>query len=104
MTAERLLFCYGTLRDPEVRRQVFGRAVDAGPDVLEGFALDAIVVGGREHRILRPGGSERIGGLALRLTDADLAKADAYEPADYARIEVTLASGRRASVYVAADN
>ncbi len=42
------------------------------------------------------GGSERINGIALRLTDADLVKADAYETAAYAPIEVTLTSGRHA--------
>jgi hypothetical protein len=50
-----------------------------------------------------PGGDGRIEGLVLRLTEPDLAKADAYETAAYARTQVTLVSGRRAFVYVAAD-
>ena len=52
---------------------------------------------------MRPGGSARPEGLALRLTNEDLARADAYETAACARIEVTLVSDRRAFVYVAAD-
>jgi len=34
----------------------------------------------------------------------DVAKADAYEVADYRRIAVTLSSGRNAYVYVAAED
>lgn len=82
---------------------MFGRLVGGLRDALEGFELGAIVIDGREHRMLRQGGSARIDGLVLRLTDADLAKSDAYETAAYVRIEVRLLSGRHAFVYVAAD-
>jgi hypothetical protein len=82
---------------------VFGRLIGGFRDALEGFELGTVSIDGREYPMLRSGGSTRIDGLVLRLTDQDLEKADAYEGAAYARIEVTLLSHRRAFVYVAAD-
>ena len=84
-----------------MQHRVFGRVVGGVRDALEGFELGAIMIDGNEYRALRPGGAARIEGLVLRLTDDDLAKADAYETEAYTRIEVTLVSGRRAFVYVA---
>jgi hypothetical protein len=86
-----------------VQHRVFGRVVGGFRDALEGFELGAITIDGGKYRALRPGGDGRIEGLVLRLTEPDLAKADAYETAAYARTQVTLVSGRRAFVYVAAD-
>ena len=43
-------------------------------------------------------------GSALAIGSEDVAKADAYEVANYRRITVTLASGRIAYVYVAAED
>jgi gamma-glutamyl AIG2-like cyclotransferase len=103
MATEHWLFCYGTLCDGPVQRRVFGRLVEGVADTLEGFALGEIVIRGGTYNYLRPGGADRVAGVALRLTDDELARADAYEPADYVRIKVTLVSGRRAFVYVAAD-
>ena len=43
----------------------------------------------------------RVTGTVFDVTNADLAAADRYEaPAAYARVTVTLASGKRAWVYV----
>ncbi|WP_281280720.1 hypothetical protein [Falsirhodobacter xinxiangensis] len=40
--------------------------------------------------------------MVFRITAAELAAADAYEVADYKRVEVALTSGRKAWVYVQA--
>lgn len=85
-----------------MQHRLFGRVVGGVRDALEGFELGPITIEGAQYRALRPGGAARVDGLVLRLTDGDLAKADAYETEAYARIEVTLVSGRRAFVYVAA--
>jgi gamma-glutamylcyclotransferase (GGCT)/AIG2-like uncharacterized protein YtfP len=85
-----------------VQHRVFGRLVGGVRDALDGFELGRITIDGGEYPVLRPGGATRIEGLVLRLTDEDLAKTDAYETAAYARVEVTLVSGRSAFVYVAA--
>lgn len=104
------LFSYGTLRQPEVQRATFGRELESHPDELHGFALGSIEItdpdvvaisGAAIHPILRRGDAgEAVAGRALAVTAEDLVKADAYEVADYQRTEVTLASGRRAYVYL----
>lgn len=105
------LFSYGTLRQPEVQRSVFGRELAGEPDALPGFVLDTILItdpdvvatsGSERHLILRrQDGAPPVPGAALAIAEADLALADAYETDAYQRITVTLASGRTAFVYVA---
>ena len=97
------LFCYGTLREAGTQHRVFGRLVGGLRDALDDFELGEIGIEGRQYPALRPGGSGRVDGWVLRLTEEDLAKADAYETAAYRRIEVRLVSGHLAFVYVAAD-
>ena len=107
------LFSYGTLRQPEVQRAVFGRELASEPDALPGFVLDHILIadpavvaasGGDRYRILRrQDGAPPLPGAALAIREADLAPADIYEGGDYRRIAATLASGRTAFVYVAHD-
>ena len=107
------LFSYGTLRQPEVQRAVFGRELDSDPDVLIGFELSEVAItdpsviaasGCDRHPILRRSNDDRrVPGSALRLKLSDLASADHYEVGDYERISVTLASGRSAYVYVQRD-
>lgn len=108
-----LLFSYGTLRQPEVQRALFGREVPTRLDALPGFRLqwlritDPEVVatsGSDRHPIVRrAGATDEVAGACLELTDAELAAADAYEVDDYARESVQLASGARAWVYLASD-
>lgn len=105
-----LLFSYGTLQEPGVQRSLFGRLLSGRPDELVGFERGIIEIEDPEfaatsrmsrHAIVRPTGrpEHRVGGTALEVTDAELASADAYEPAGYVRVAVTLASGRPAWVY-----
>ena len=104
------LFSYGTLRQREVQLATFGRELAGEPDALEGWVLGTVLIrdesvvatsGLAEHLILTPGDGV-IEGVAFELTPEELALADAYETADYRRIEATLKSGRRAFVYVGA--
>src|SRR5581483_2038860 len=104
-----LLFSYGTLRDPSVQQAVFGRRVSGTPDQLLGFSQKTIEVSdpvfasanGAQHVMVQFTGNDddRTSGLVLELTDAELAAADRYEPADYLRIAVRFASGREGWVY-----
>lgn len=115
MAAERFhwLFSYGTLQQADVQIELFGRLLDGEADILTGFVVgtlqitdEAVVAlsGEAVHLVLRRGGvDERIAGVALAVTDAELIAADAYEAEDYRRIIVTLESGREAFVYVAAE-
>ncbi len=106
------LFSYGTLQQAEVQLATFGRLLRGHADTLAGYALapliissaDAVALSGAEvHTIaLRTGEAEHlIDGVVFELSAAELEAADAYETDAYARVEVTLESGRRAYVYVA---
>ncbi|MGB3303028.1 gamma-glutamylcyclotransferase family protein [Gordonia sp. (in: high G+C Gram-positive bacteria)] len=109
-----LLFSYGTLMDPAVQDGVFGRPMPTTPDALPGFRIDKLTItdpevialsGIKTHLILRPDPDAlAVPGARLQLDDAGLAAADDYEVDDYRRVEVTLASGLRAWVYLAADD
>lgn len=107
--AHALLFSYGTLRDPQVQRALFGRLLHGEPDAMPGWRqrlieiTDAGVIaksGTRWHPMVEPSKdpAEAVEGTVFHLTAADLASADAYE-VDYVRREVTLRSGRRAFIY-----
>lgn len=105
------LFSYGTLRQREVQVALFGRPLDGRADVLPGHAVVPLRItdpgviatsGSAEHTIARPTGNPRdeVPGLVFRITEADLAAADAYEVADCRRVSVRLQSGIEAFVYV----
>jgi len=104
-----LLFSYGTLRDPAVQQKLFGRQLRGSADELPGYACESIVVAdaefasanGARHAMVRYTGKtqDRTPGMALELTDSELATADAYEPVEYERVLTRLASGRDAWVY-----
>jgi hypothetical protein len=107
------LFSYGTLQLPEVQRATFGRLLDGRPDALCGFALEPLAVSSAEiarisgaavHHIARAAGeaADPIPGIVFAITRAELAAADRYE-VDARRVEVVLASGCHAFVYVALD-
>ena len=111
--AEVLLFSYGTLQDPAVQQANFGRLLQGTPDGLTGFVVGQIEItdpkvvaesGLTHHLILRPTDdpTDVIPGTVFRITENELAAADVYEAEDYRRIEVPLASGLTAWVYIAA--
>jgi hypothetical protein len=111
---EIALFSYGTLRQSEVQRATFGRLLEGSPDTLCGYVLAPLAISDKEvvrlsgkavHRIARRTGDPRdlVMGVVFAVTPAELAAADAYEVDVYARVEVALASGRRAFVYVGPD-
>ena len=106
-----LLFSYGTLQDEEVQLSLFGRTLVGRKDYLLGYehALDRVdgpdfarTSGATHHAILRPADSDaaRVEGTALEVTDAELERADKYEPVEYKRVVASLASGGQAWVYV----
>jgi len=106
---EILLFSYGTLRLAEVQRALFGRLVQGEPDAMPGYRQrmieisdpDVIAKSGRRwHPMVEPSDDpeDAVEGMLFRLTEADVASADAYE-VGYVRREVLLRSGRRAFVY-----
>ena len=105
-----LLFSYGTLQQEAVQLATFGQRLDRHPDDLVAFERAVLTVqdpefvarsGQADHAIVRYTGREgsRVAGTVLELSDAELAAADRYEPAGYARVLARLASGKEAWVY-----
>jgi gamma-glutamylcyclotransferase (GGCT)/AIG2-like uncharacterized protein YtfP len=107
------LFSYGSLRDEDVQRAIFGRRIKGIPDAVVGYRLGstiisdkrAIAISGKAiHHILEPTGhaGDQIEGMLFQLSEEELKLADAYEDAAYSRIMVALRSGTDAWVYVKA--
>ena len=105
------LFSYGTLQTESVQLSTFGRKLDGYPDALVGYRLqmikiedqDFVVKSGAEyHRTLEFTGStsDLVEGTVFSVTEQELKHADAYEPAGYERVQVTLRSGTEAWVYL----
>ncbi|MBB4658984.1 gamma-glutamylcyclotransferase [Parvularcula dongshanensis] len=102
--ADQALFVYGTLRDPDVQRRVLGRCVEGTPDGIAGYARGLLAQEGESYPMVTPTGapSDKVGGVVLSLTNEELALADAYEGAEYARVRTALASGAEAWLYICA--
>ncbi|HET9159474.1 MAG TPA: gamma-glutamylcyclotransferase family protein [Caulobacteraceae bacterium] len=105
------LFSYGTLQLPSVQQAVFGRLIEGEGDAMVGWRLVPIQItdqavietsGKAVHTIARRTGdpADRIEGVIYFISQADLEAADRYEVDAYGRVEVELASGRAAFVYV----
>jgi gamma-glutamylcyclotransferase (GGCT)/AIG2-like uncharacterized protein YtfP len=107
-----LVFSYGTLQMPRVQQELLGRQVAMTDDALLGFDTVPVEIdhpdviefsGSSTHLGLVPGAPDaRIAGKLLHVTEADLPALDRYEGDEYRRIEVRLASGVSAWVYVKA--
>lgn len=106
------LFSYGTLQQADVQMATFGRRVESNADQLSGFRIEMLGIrdpevvklsGKTHHPILIRSGDARdvVAGVVLCVTDAELARADAYEVSDYQRVLAPLASGGEAWVYIA---
>lgn len=106
------IFSYGTLQLDSVQRALFGRLVPMADDVLRGFEAVAIRIedpdvleysGTAVHLALVPAATDaEIPGKVLELEPGDLPAVDQYEGENYRRVEVPLASGTTAWVYVKA--
>ena len=105
-----MLFSYGTLREESVQMTTFGRRLQGQPDVLVGFEQSVLEIddpqfvessGKTHHAVVQYTGRDDslVGGIVFEVSDAELASADAYEPAGYKRILTRLASGKHAWVY-----
>jgi gamma-glutamylcyclotransferase (GGCT)/AIG2-like uncharacterized protein YtfP len=108
-----LLFSYGTLQQDEVQLSSFGRLLEGREDAMIGYRQSLIEItdpdviktsGRRFHPIVEVSDNpdDEVKGRVFRITDSELAAADAYEVSDYKRIQVLLRSGSTAWVYVRA--
>ncbi|UUX91370.1 gamma-glutamylcyclotransferase family protein [Methanoplanus endosymbiosus] len=126
------LFVYGTLMEPAIQREVFGREISGATDSLYGYRLGTVTFGNetfpairsvslksgedghnsgkaffagrvRSPEIKSGTGEDEVSGIVLTLSDEELSEADFYEGEYYARKEVSLKSGLKAWVYVIED-
>jgi gamma-glutamylcyclotransferase (GGCT)/AIG2-like uncharacterized protein YtfP len=106
-----MLFSDGTLQLEAVQLSTFGRTLRGRPDLLPQYKTtmlkitDPAVVktsGKTHHPIVSFSGdtNDRVAGTVFAITREELLQADEYEVADYRRVQVTLASGTEAWVYV----
>ena len=103
------LFSYGTLQKTEVQLELFGRLFNGSKDILIGYKTSAVEItdaaflakGEQSVQLTAtPSADGKISGMVFELSADELAHADTYEPTGYSRIEVTLASGKKAWVYL----
>jgi gamma-glutamylcyclotransferase (GGCT)/AIG2-like uncharacterized protein YtfP len=106
------LFSYGTLQQEEVQLSTFGRKLAGEKDLVTGYepALLKITdpalvtkLGRTHHDNISPTGDDwsNVQGTVFEVTEAELAMADTFEAQfDYKRVNVTLASGNEAWVYL----
>ena len=106
-----LLFSYGMLQQQAVQLNTFGRTLQGQRDQLCGFEMTTVRIaddrfaassGKAEHLIVRPTGAmgDRVDGIVFEVTEDELSRADLFEPTEYKRVTVTLASGATAWVYI----
>ena len=107
------LFSYGTLQKTEVQLKLFGRVLNGTMDVLKGWKISPIEI--KDEKFLAKGeeksqktliatnnDADIVEGTIFEISEEELLLADTYEPDNYKKIEVALASGKETQVYVAA--
>ena len=111
-----LLFSYGTLQQEDVQLATFGRRLTGQSDELLAFEPSLVTIadpqvvatlGRTHHDNVTFNGNEHsaVLGTVFEVTDAELASADEFEAAfSYKRVAATLASGKRAWLYLDADS
>lgn len=109
------LFSYGTLQLEAVQRAVFGRLLTGQADAMVGWTQVPLTItdpgvietsGKTVHTIAKRTGdpADRVPGVVYFISAAELEAADRYEVDAYGRVEVELASGRKAFVYIGNDD
>ena len=107
------LFSYGTLQNEEVQMELFGRILYGTADVLKGHKAVTIEIEDEPFSkdedkyqliaVISEDSDDSIKGTVFEVTEEELFMADKYEPNNYKRVTVALASGKQAWVYVAAE-
>jgi hypothetical protein len=108
--ATERVFSYGTLQLKRVQLATYGRVLSGRADSLTGWRIGTVVIrdpdvldasGVEQHLALEPDAdAPPVTGMVFDLTPGELAATDIYESENYARAQVTLASGASAWVYV----
>jgi gamma-glutamylcyclotransferase (GGCT)/AIG2-like uncharacterized protein YtfP len=94
------LFAYGTLRDGDIRKALFGGRPVGAPDVLAGYARSTTSIDGVEYPNIVPAENGSVEGELLEVDEETMRRVDGYETGAYERTLVCLESGRKAWVYI----
>jgi gamma-glutamylcyclotransferase (GGCT)/AIG2-like uncharacterized protein YtfP len=106
------LFSYGTLQQEDVQLSTFGRRLAGEKDLITGYEPSLVRIadpalatklGKSHHDNIAATGDDwsNVQGTVFEVTEAELAMADTFEAQfDYRRVNVTLASGNDAWVYL----
>lgn len=109
MENEIYLFSYGTLQNPKIQKNLFGRTLIGKHDKLKGFELRSIRIPDEAEATEYPiiyiseNNSEVINGVVFKIMKTEIYVVDEYEGEFYRRIQATLESGKSAMIYVAAN-
>jgi gamma-glutamylcyclotransferase (GGCT)/AIG2-like uncharacterized protein YtfP len=101
MNNKELLFIYGTLKNPGVQKEVFGRTDPGSPDTLKGYVKSNIKIEGETYPII-VSGDGNIEGIIISVTPEELKFIDEYETSAYQREKIILKSGKSVWFYLAA--
>lgn len=106
------LFSYGTLQQPQVQLDTFGRLLEGQKDTLIGYTLGEVKI--TDEAVIKSSGKEyhpilirsehkkdTVEGTVFLITNAELQQADEYEVDDYQRVEAQLKSGKTCWIYAA---
>ncbi len=100
------VFSYGTLRDPEVQKELYNRVLEGQPDRLSGYVLERINLPDSSfnyitYPIAKPTGNPQdiVEGFVFYLSEHELKFTDTYESEAYERVQIKLDSGIEAIVY-----
>lgn len=94
------LFIYGTLKEAEVQKKVFGRATKGITDALIGYKKSTVVLDKKVYPTIVPDPKSIIDGLVIAITPEELELIDKYETEAYKKIRATLKSGEKAWAYI----
>lgn len=101
LSATQYLFTYGTLQDEAVQWEHFERKLVGVQDALPYYKIAVEKVANAYPNVIYTGNKEdSVSGIIYLLTNTEIVKADAYEGQAYHRIEVELASERKAWLYL----
>jgi acyl-CoA thioesterase I len=94
------LFVYGTLKDGDIRRALFGGSPVGTNDFLDGYAKTSTAIAGVEYPNITPAADGCVSGEVLEVDGETLRRVDMYESETYARKRFVLHSGQRAWAYI----
>ena len=94
------LFRYGTLRDGDIGRALFGGKPLASPDILRGYEKTTTLLGAVSYPNIVPSDNGCVDGDVVEVDKDTLMRIDVYESEAYTRKKTRLESGTQAWVYI----